>query len=236
MRYTEEQYNQKYASLSDKLKAFVGSESVDGTLADIVRTNKLDFQQWRSLGGETGFVLVGLEQKENFLANLKQYVGLDDATSQKVAQEVDERIFVPSQNPPEIPPPDAEVEETLETKVPENLPAVLEEREVTIRKITTNNEILDKQLEVPIPVKESPLEGSVPSESESRETRDVMPPAPTPTPTPAGSSIIDARLRGTLNIPKEEAKIVPVNIPTSNPPSNLPTGTPKKDPYREALE
>ena len=47
-----------------------------------------------------------------------------------------------------------------------------------------------------------------------------------------GSSIVNAKLGGVVNIPKEETKVMPVNIPRGNPPP----AKYDKDPYREPLE
>ena len=80
------------------------------------------------------------------------------------------RIPIEPIRPPQVQPP------------AEPLPAIIhEEREITLRKIVTENPILNKQLEVPIVTKaaivDSKLQGTF---SEPKKPAEVIPPAPKP--------------------------------------------------------
>jgi hypothetical protein len=142
---------------------------------------------------------------------------------------------------------------TAQIQTPETHPSLIEEREVTLRKIVTANPILNKQLEVPVVMHEKPVPKPITFEKpvetfvaavekvEKKEPAmfdpmpELMKPAPTTTPTPEprkqdGPSIISTRLNSSFTLPQEEIKI-------SNEPKKENINPIRKiDPYREPIE
>lgn len=189
MRYTEEQYNQKYRALSPKIQSAIDGENIDESIADIAEKYKIVLEKRRGLGAEIGYVLVGLEQKNKLSDNLVQYAGLDDATARNIATEVEKEIFTPAED--------------------SNLPAMPKaEQDVVIKKIFSNNQILNQQLEGVVPTPKGVPPPNLP-----------IAPQPPIMNKPIGPSIIEARLGGSFNMPKEETSLKP-----------------KVDPYREPIE
>ncbi len=233
MRYTLEQFNEKYALLNANRQAFIGGEDADTHIAVLASSYNLTRESWRALGAEVGYILVGLEPMAKFTENVKNNVRVDEATALKIVTEVEKRIFVPYMDL--------------------DLPATLEEapeREVTLRKIITPNPVLNKQLEVPIvhplDLKEQAIESLGTRVPLRRESAPVASPTPVPAPVSApvapktaDQSILGARLGGSFNIPREEIKISspkPPQTPQNSQPGASQPSRYAKDPYRESID
>jgi hypothetical protein len=215
MRHSE--YNQKLQTLSQNLQDFINSEDLEASLADLTLDIDLENSKRPILTEEILYVLATIEPKANLIDNLKHYVGVDDATAQNIAALAEEEIFTPA--------------EEL------NLPAMPKaEQDVVVKKIFSNNEILNRQLEggkdVPMP-QEAKIRPSIePQFYDSSITKPISQPQPQPLMRkPGGPSIVDARLGGSFNLPKEN---LDVSKPAPQP--NQPPQPPTKDPYREPIE
>lgn len=111
MRYTEEQFNQKFQALSPELQTLIGSEDVDGTIGDIASDHSFTPEQHRNFSAEVVYVILGLEQSSAFIQNLVQFIGISQSDAEKIATQVQEEIFFKAGIAPEDPP--APVAKTL---------------------------------------------------------------------------------------------------------------------------
>jgi hypothetical protein len=207
MRYTDEQYNQKVQTLSSRAQAYLESDDLSNALLDTYFELSIPREKQAIVTEEVLYVLAGIQPKANLVGNIKQFAGLDEATSQNVVTALETTVFIPFEDL--------------------NLPATLDdapEREVTLRKITTSNPVLNEQLKVPV-IHHEPLQAPKRVQPASQPVATPKP-AEAPVQKPTEPSILGARLGGSFNMPKEE---VNVSSPT--------TPAPKKvDPYREPIE
>lgn len=207
MRYSEAQYNQKYQSLTQKQQEYIGSENVDGSLAEISIIFKLTLEQRKNLAAEVAYALIGLEPLTKFIDNIKQYAGLDEGTALKITKELEREVFIPFEDL--------------------NLPATKEEgpeREVSVRKIITPNPILNKQLEVPYSTAPAAKPATPPKLGGDGEVPSIIGAR-------LSGSFNMPKEEVKIDTPKPQT---PHNLPTGTPAEQKKyTG---KDPYREPLE
>jgi hypothetical protein len=230
MRYTEEQYKTKVQSLLPQVKEYLGSDHLEEGIIQVQYRKGLPYAKEQALTEEIMFILVGLEPKEKFVQNLKQYLGLDEAMAQKIAKDAEDEIFIPAGD-------------LLVPMIPQPVPTPVAVRKVT--PITTHNPMLNKQLEnpapeqylkpkPPTPISSQPAGAAqqVPQSAPIAQPQQQQPnQAPQPAPKQQGS-ILEARMGGGVGMPKEEVKINPQgNVPTGNQPPKY-----AKDPYREPIE
>ena len=146
--------------------------------------------------------------------------------SQEQKPAIHDEIFIPAT---------ASKPEVVQNAVPENLPSLPEEHELTLPKIITPNSILNKQLEVPVA---HPYEKPRPVEVNRvvPVSPIIQPPVKAPVVQPEikkpAPSIVEARLSGSLTMHQEEITI-PTDIPKQAPPA---APAAKVDPYREPIE
>ena len=241
-----------YSLLPEKAQAKFSSRTWLRDAASIGLKYGLNDVQVEALKNEVMLVLLAIEDADVLTKNLQRELTLSSDTSLKIAKDIESLILsdvktelaesfvttgkgldeflaesssVKLNNHAEEPATLSvlEVSQPTADTPPSNLPVMPEEREVTILKITTNNPVLNKQLQVPIT---HPLEKTqAPAPVAPLAEKPIPAPMPasqpqTPTIKQDGPSILGARLGGSFNMPQEEVTMAPKRI----------------DPYREPVE
>lgn len=93
-KYTPQQLKEKYKRLpKDVQKAYFGEETAE-IIQKIGQENKLNVRQVGVLADEAGLLMLGINPPGDFVKNLsKRLDGVDKETVQKIAQEINTRIF-----------------------------------------------------------------------------------------------------------------------------------------------
>lgn len=83
----------KIESLPDKLREVVGGVEVEKHIVDISKKHGLHLDKVASLELETFLVLLGLEPGSDFVDNIRDELGVDFQTANKIAEEIDSTVF-----------------------------------------------------------------------------------------------------------------------------------------------
>jgi hypothetical protein len=260
----QQELNTRYKQLPSTIQKVVADENTKKQLLDIAAKHDLTDDQFWFLKNEVYLVLYNFEYASALVDNVRESLEIDQLKAVSIVKDIDKIIFAPIEQelidmeskkfdhddsiqsasqsanaihepfykpqphqfvPPAAPKP-ASSQQVGEHHEP--LPDMpVEEREAAIKKLFKNN-AFDHQLE-------EQLEGHV---GASQNVPLQKQPAPVPKP-----DIMEARLKGTFSMPKEEVKIQAKQVPgTPSQPSqpapaqNPAPKYPAKDPYREPLE
>ena len=84
---------EKFKSLPQKLKDALFSEDTTEAVFAIGKENNLTVYQMGELADETGLIILGLTRPEEYAKNLAQKLGTDPATTNKIVQAVNQKVF-----------------------------------------------------------------------------------------------------------------------------------------------
>ena len=95
MNYTQEQLETQFKLLPKELRDVVMSENISNIVDGIGEKHTLHIDQIGELSAETGLVLLGLTRTGDFAAHIAKRTGIDAATANAVAAEIDAAVFKP---------------------------------------------------------------------------------------------------------------------------------------------
>ncbi len=84
---------EKFQTIPDKVREAILSTEVNQKLQEIVAKYQLQFDEGEDLTKEIGYVMLGLKSPNDFVKNVQNATDLDEKTSKKIVEEVNERIF-----------------------------------------------------------------------------------------------------------------------------------------------
>jgi hypothetical protein len=237
-----------FSLIPPELQQFIVARTWKNKLEVISKNYALSEEQSANLEIEVLLVLIGLKDIEEFEKNIQEQLGINPELAGKVATDIEDQVFsdilhlifeaeeeinnvvTPNTIPATTPAEPQHVEENVP-----DMPK--EEEKIAIKKLFPGNEILNRQLEgggkgEPMP-QEAKIRPSIePQFYDSSITKPISQPQPQPLMRkPGGPSIVDARLGGSFNLPKEN---LDVSKPAPQP--DEPPQPPTKDPYREPIE
>ncbi len=93
--YSKEQLQELYKVLPENLKKVVFSEKTSETVNKICLKNQLEKEKVEKITEYLNHVLLGLLSPENFEKALKEKIGLESNTVEKINQEIYQSIFFP---------------------------------------------------------------------------------------------------------------------------------------------
>lgn len=91
---SDEQIIERYKQLPGDLRKAVFSVDMAGAINDIGVRYKLAIDKIGALANETGMVMLGVTKPKDFAPNLRRRLGVDADVAQKIALEVNSRIFL----------------------------------------------------------------------------------------------------------------------------------------------
>lgn len=95
MNEEEKLIKEQWDKLSPELQKAIESIPWRNLIKEISQTNTLDAEQVAVLERETMFILYGLENPNDFIANITREVGISEEQALKIAEVVVEKIFEP---------------------------------------------------------------------------------------------------------------------------------------------
>lgn len=91
--FSPEQLQQKYDSLPENLRKAIDSSEIGLAVQEIGESNNLMLDQVDELSKEVGYVMLGLVLTSDFAKRLEKVLRVDSAEAQKIAVEVNEKVF-----------------------------------------------------------------------------------------------------------------------------------------------
>lgn len=95
MNYTQEQLETQFKLLPKELRDVVVSENVSNIIDGLGKKHALHIDQIGELAEEAGLVLLGLTRASDFARNIAKRTGIDMATANALAGEIDTAVFRP---------------------------------------------------------------------------------------------------------------------------------------------
>jgi len=83
----------KFLNIPDDVQEAIASTEVNAQILTLTDKYKLQFDEAEELTKEIGFVMLGLKKRDDFVKNVAKVTGLDIATAQNLAQEINDTIF-----------------------------------------------------------------------------------------------------------------------------------------------
>lgn len=93
-KYTPQQLREIYLKLPEDLKNAIFSVDSAEIIQNIGKKYNLPIDKTGELADETGLVMLGLTHPNNFISNLAQRLNTDKETARKIAEEVNNQIFI----------------------------------------------------------------------------------------------------------------------------------------------
>ena len=85
----------RFSQLPDAVQQAVTDASVEKKLRTLAQKHKLHLDQWVLLENEIMLTLLGLEDPENMVGNVAKEVGVDEASAQKIVNDIAREVFNP---------------------------------------------------------------------------------------------------------------------------------------------
>ena len=95
LNITEETILKRYEALPQDLKDAVAGIGTANELYKIGKNANLSIEGIGKLAEETGLIILGFVPASNFISDIKQKIGIDEAKAGEIASEVNARIFLP---------------------------------------------------------------------------------------------------------------------------------------------
>lgn len=95
MNYSYEQMREMYLELPEDLKDAYFSVDISDKIAQIGGKHGLEVDKMGQLGGEVGYILLGITHPNKFIPNLADKLGLDKTKAREIAEEINKEIFFP---------------------------------------------------------------------------------------------------------------------------------------------
>lgn len=92
--YTPEEIEQRFNALPADVQAYVYSSDMLNTIQALGTKYQLHIDQVGALEAEAADVMTGFSKAEEFVANLKEALGVDDSKAQNIAKDINEQLFV----------------------------------------------------------------------------------------------------------------------------------------------
>ncbi|HBM46143.1 MAG: hypothetical protein UT05_C0003G0084 [Parcubacteria group bacterium GW2011_GWF2_38_76] len=87
--------NDIYDNLPEDIKNAIASVDSSESIYEIGNKFKLHMDQIAQLGAETGFVLLGVTDPMEFVANVSRVLNIDKTLASQIVTDINEKIFVP---------------------------------------------------------------------------------------------------------------------------------------------
>lgn len=95
MKFTVEQINKAFESMSEAVRKSMSLVSVDKVMQEIAMSHQVPLDKMSQISGQVTFVLIGLEKAGDFYDSIKASTGLSDDVLIKIVDDINKKIFVP---------------------------------------------------------------------------------------------------------------------------------------------
>lgn len=93
--FTQEEVLARYDKLPDVIKDAMMEEATAQKMSAIGKTHGLLLDKVGIMAEETGYVMLGLEHPNNFVANLKEALEISEDKAIAIAQDINQQVFKP---------------------------------------------------------------------------------------------------------------------------------------------
>ncbi|MFC1801846.1 hypothetical protein ACFLY7_00165 [Patescibacteria group bacterium] len=94
MKHPFEQIEEQYKKLPSKLQDILSSPKTLETLQTIANDFKLQIDETGELVDETGLVILGLTNREDYASNLEKRLKVSNQVAQNIAKNINEKVFM----------------------------------------------------------------------------------------------------------------------------------------------
>lgn len=93
MNYTEDQIKEKYDSLPEDVRQAITSSEMEERIFEIARKNGVQIDESAELIRITGLVMLGLENKSDFVSMVQDALSVDFQKAQDIVVAINEQVF-----------------------------------------------------------------------------------------------------------------------------------------------
>lgn len=94
MRISPELVQNKLDAVPEDVREQVTSEEVAQTLTEIGKSHALHIDQQGILDEETLYIMLGVENPDNFIGTLQNRLGIDEGKAISIARDINEKVFL----------------------------------------------------------------------------------------------------------------------------------------------